>query len=324
MDLISGILDLVIVQIEVSIFFLSQDIFMSYKILTHSGKAHIDEVIGSALLALHLNEEPEMVERINSQDVARMVENGEIPENTYVIDTGLVFDRKRRLFDHHQDGKLPSAALLIFNEFFPHLEGTELHHFIKLVSRVDTLDLTNLNDYSSVSESNDYWSFTHKILVRTFEENPMLVLKIMIGGIKDKIEFEQVKKLASIWRKEPGNIEIISVESVNILIYLKKPPSELTSALKSEMNSLMEKNEISVTISFDDKNPEVRTLYRTQIGQNNVDFTRCHPVNTFFNHPGGFLLKFIPTEDNEWVKLVKEALIPKAGISNNQLLEKKH
>jgi hypothetical protein len=282
---------------------------MSYKIITHGGKAHIDEVLGSALLAIHLNEAPEMVERINTQDVARMVGDGEIPENTYVIDTGLVLDSQRRLFDHHQDGKLPSAALLIFNEFFPHLEGTELHDYVKLVSRVDTQNLTSLNDYTAVSESNDYWSFTHKILVRTFEENPMLVLNIMIAGIKDKIEFEQAKKSASIWRKEPGNIEIIHIESVNVLIYLKKPPSKLTSPLKSEMNPLMEENKISVTVSIDDKNPEVRTMYRTQIGQDIVDFTRCHPANTIFNHPGGFFLKFIPTDDNEWVKLVKEALI---------------
>jgi hypothetical protein len=284
---------------------------MSYNIITHSGKAHIDEVLGSALLALHLNEEPEMVERINTRDVARMVDAGEIPENTYVIDTGLVLDSKRRLFDHHQDGNLPSAALLIFNEFFPHLEGTELHEYVTLVSRVDTQDLTSLNDYSAVSESKDYWSFTHKILVRTFEENPMLVLKIMIGGIRDKIEFEQAKKLASIWRKEPGNIEIMYIESLSILIYLKQPPSELTSALKSEMKQLMEKNEISITYLFDDKNPEVRILYRTQIGQNNVDFTRCHPANTLFKHHGGFLVKFIPTENNEWIELVKESLIPR-------------
>jgi hypothetical protein len=283
---------------------------MSYKIITHSGKAHLDEVLGSALLALHLNEEPEMVERINTRDVARMVEAGEIPDNTYVIDAGLVLDSKRKLFDHHQDGKLPSAALLIFDEFFPHLEGTELHEYVKLVSRVDTQDLTSLNDYSSVRESKDYWSFTQKILVRTFEENPMLVLKILTQGIKDNIEFEQAKKLASIWRKEPGNIEIVCIESLNILIYLKKPPSELTSALKSELQSLVEQNEISITFSIDDKNPEERALYRTEIGQNKVDFTRCHPANTLFNHHGGFLLKFIPADDKEWVRLVKEAIIP--------------
>jgi hypothetical protein len=283
---------------------------MSYKIITHSGKAHLDEVLGSALLALHLNEEPEMVERINTRDVARMVEAGEIPDNTYVIDAGLVLDSKRKLFDHHQDGKLPSAALLIFNEFFPYLEGTELHEYVKLVSRVDTQDLTSLNDYSSVRESKDYWSFTQKILVRTFEENPMLVLKILTQGIKDNIEFEQAKKLASIWRKEPGNIEIVCIESLNILIYLKKPPSELTSALKSELQSLVEQNEISITFSIDDKNPEERALYRTEIGQNKVDFTRCHPANTLFNHHGGFLLKFIPADDKEWVRLVKEAIIP--------------
>lgn len=281
---------------------------MPFKIITHDGKAHIDEILGSALLALHLSEVPESVERIGAQDVARMVENNEIPENTYVIDAGLVFDSKKRLFDHHQDGNLPSSALLIFNEFFSHLEGTELHNYVKLVSRVDTQNITSLNDYSAVSELNAYWSFIHKLLVRTFEDNPQLVLTILIDGIKDKIEFEKAKKLASVWRKEPGNIEMIPIESINVLIYLTKPPSELRSALKSEMKQLIEKNDISVTVSFDDKNPEIRTLYRTEIGHDIVDFTRCNPSKTVFNHDGGFFLKYIPVDDNEWKKLVKEAI----------------
>ena len=111
-------------------------------------------------------------------------------------------------------------------------------------------------------------------------------LDLPLGGIKDKIEFEEAKKQASIWRKEPGNIEIISIESLNILIYLKKPPSELTSAIKSEMKLLMKQNEILVTFSMDDKNPEAKTLYRTEIGQNKVDFTRSHSANTLFKHHG--------------------------------------
>jgi hypothetical protein len=282
---------------------------MPFKIITHNGKAHIDEILGSALLAVHLHEVPDVVERISAQDVARMVENNEIPENTYIIDAGLVFDSKKGLFDHHQDGNLPSAALLIFNEFFSHLEGTELHDYVKLVSRVDTQNITSLNDYSIVSESYEYWSFIHKLLVRNFEQNPLLVLTMLIDGINDKIEFEQAKKLASIWRKEPGNIEISTIESVNVLIYLRKPPSALTSALKSEMKMLMEENNISVTVSFDDKNPEIRTLYRTQTGHEIVDFTQCNPSKTIFNHPGGFFLKYIPDDDDEWKRLVKEAVV---------------
>ncbi len=284
---------------------------MPFKIITHNGKAHIDEILGSALLAVHLGEMPETVERISAQDVARMVENDEIPENTYVIDAGLVFDSKKRLFDHHQDGTLPSAALLIFNEYFSHLEGTELHDYVKLVSRVDTQNVTSLNDYGAVSESYEYWSFIHKLLVRTFEENSLPVLTMLIDGIKDKIEFEQAKKLASLWRKEPGNIEISTIESVNVLIYLQKPPSALTAPLKSETNLLIEKNNISVTVSFDDKNPEIRTLYRTKTGQDIVDFTQCNPLKTIFNHPGGFFLKYIPDDDNEWKRLVKEAIVQK-------------
>jgi hypothetical protein len=282
---------------------------MPFKIITHNGKAHIDEVLGSALLAVHLHEVPETVERISALDVARMVEKNEIPENTYIIDAGLVFDSKKRLFDHHQDGNLPSSALLIFNEFFSHLEGTELHDYVKLVSRVDTQSITSLNDYSPVSESGDYWSFMHKLIVRTFEENPLQVLTMLIDGIHDKIEFEQAKKLAAIWRKAPGNIEIMTIDLVNVLIYLKKPPSALTSALKSEMNPLVEENNISVTVSFDDKNPEIRTLYRTKTGQDNVDFTKCNPSKTVFNHPGGFFLKYVPDDDDEWKRLVKEAVV---------------
>ncbi|MGE5671822.1 MAG: MYG1 family protein, partial [Fibrobacterota bacterium] len=219
---------------------------ISYNIITHNGKAHIDEILGSALLAIHLNEEPSEIQRINSQEVARMVEAGEIPENTYVIDTGLMFDSDKRLFDHHQNGESPCTALLIFNEYFSNLNGTELHDYIKLVSKVDTQGLISLNDYHIVSESNVYWSFTQTIIESIFEVNPMLVLKIMIDGVREKIAFAKMKKLASIWRNEPDNIEIVSVDSIKILTYLKKPPSEIASALKSELNAFIDKNEVSV------------------------------------------------------------------------------
>ena len=51
---------------------------MSYKIITHSGKAHMDELLASALLSLHLGETPVSIERIDSQDAARLVEENTI------------------------------------------------------------------------------------------------------------------------------------------------------------------------------------------------------------------------------------------------------
>ena len=89
---------------------------MSYNIITHDGKAHMDELLGSALLALHLGGVPEKIERINPQEAADLVSSGNIPENTYFIDCGLVLDSDKGLFDHHQDRALDSAVLLIFNK----------------------------------------------------------------------------------------------------------------------------------------------------------------------------------------------------------------
>ena len=108
---------------------------MSYRIITHDGKAHMDELLGTALLALYIGEEPETIKRIDSQIASETVKAGNIPENTYYVDCGLIFDKEKKLFDHHQDRELDCSALLIFDEYFNHLHGTELHDYIKLVSK---------------------------------------------------------------------------------------------------------------------------------------------------------------------------------------------
>lgn len=281
---------------------------MSYTIITHDGKAHMDELLGSALLALHLGEVPENIERMNAQDAADLVSSGNISENIYFIDCGLVLDSEKGLFDHHQDRDLDSAVLLIFDKFFSHMKDTELHDYIKLVSKVDTKGAMSLNDFHLVSESREYFSFGQRILLNTFESDPMLVLKIFIAGLDDKISFEKLKQKAAKWLENPGNIEIIDVDHVKVIKYLKRAPSELVSPIRSVISKIVDDNEITAILSFDDKQPDVLTLFRTNPGHNNIDFTKSKPSETIFRHPGGFLMKFIPSDENEWIKLIKESL----------------
>ncbi len=282
---------------------------MSYKVITHNGKAHLDELLGCALLALHLGEEPDTIERIDSQEASRIVASGQIPDNTYFIDCGFVLDSGRNLFDHHQDRELDSAALLVFNEFFPQLRSTELYDYIKLVSKVDTKGPMSLDDFEVVSESKDYWSFSQKILLRTFEENPILVVRIFINGLEDKIQFEKAMEEGAQWLEETGNIEIVEIESKKILKYLKKPPTNLVSPIKSVLSKIIDVNEIAAILSFDDKLLDARVLYRTNIGHYEIDFSKSTPTNSIFNHQGGFLLKFVPSHNREWIDLVKESLL---------------
>jgi uncharacterized protein UPF0160 len=281
---------------------------MSYKIITHDGKAHMDELLGSALLALHLGENPEKIERINAQEAADLVASGKLPEDTYFIDCGLVLDSERGLFDHHQDRDLDSSVLLIFNKYFSHMKDTELHDYIKLVSKVDTKGAMSLDDFHLISESRDYFSFGQGILLNTFQNDPMLVLKIFTAGLDDKISFERLKQKADIWLKKPGNIEIIEVEQIKVIKYLNKAPSELVAPIRSVISKIVDNNNITAILSFDDKIPDVLSLFRTNYGHNNINFSKSNPSTAIFNHKGGFLMKFIPTDKNEWMKLIKESL----------------
>jgi len=281
---------------------------MSYKIITHNGKAHMDELLGSALLAIHLGTIPEKIERMNPQEAAELVSADKIPDNTYFIDCGLVLDSKKGLFDHHQDRDMDSAVLLIFNEYFSHMKGTELHDYITLVSKVDTKGAMSLDDFHLVSESRDYFSFGQGILLKTFENDPMLVLKIFIAGLDDKIAFEKLKKEASAWLEEQGNIEIIDVDHIKVIKYIKKAPSELVSPIRSVIGKIVDENNITAILSFDDKMSDVLTLFRTNFGHDSIDFSKSKPSKTIFNHKGGFLMKFLPLNEDEWIKLIKESL----------------
>lgn len=282
---------------------------VSYKIITHDGKAHMDELLGCALLALHLESKPDSIERMDSRDAAALVIDNSFSEDTYFIDCGLVLNSSRNLYDHHQDRDLDSAALLIFNEFFPHLAGTDLHNLIKLVSKVDTKGAMSLDDFDLVSESRDYLSFGHQIMLRAFENDPLLILEIFTSGLKDKINFELARAEGAKWLKEDGNIEIIKISELNVLRYLVKPPSELVSPLRSAINEVVDENDISAILSFDEKQPGVLTYYRTDYGHDIVDFSRCRPTETVFCHQGGFLMKFMPSDDGEWKKLLSQSIL---------------
>lgn len=68
---------------------------MSYNIITHDGKAHMDELLGSALLALHLGEVPKNIERMNAQEAADLVSSGNISEIHILLTAALYLTVKK-------------------------------------------------------------------------------------------------------------------------------------------------------------------------------------------------------------------------------------
>ena len=284
-----------------------------YTVITHSGRAHLDEILAISVLAACRNELPEDIRRLSSEESAALVAAGEIPENAWVIDCGLEFDPDRRLFDHHQDRELPSAALMMFRHCFPELEDTDLGSFFNLASKVDTGGMRALDDFENLGESRDYLGFAQNILTIVFEMRPLFIAEIVTRGIEDKIRFEEVKKAAAEWVAVPGRLVDRDIDGVKVLEYTRQPPVDIVDGLKSIDRAVIEEHQAAVVYGYDKKDAGIRTLYRTDIGHDLVDFTRATIGDALFCHQGGFLARFRPTDDDEWKRLITESRLQQPG-----------
>ncbi|MGL1891783.1 MAG: MYG1 family protein [Spirochaetaceae bacterium] len=280
---------------------------MAYNIITHSGKAHMDELIGITLIAIHRDEMPTEIIRVETDKAIECYDSRDNSIDHYLVDCGLLLEPENFKFDHHQSKDLGCAAILIFDHYFPHLENSSLHEYIKLVSAVDTRGPNSLDDFKFNSESINYFSFPQKLLLREFEQQPILITSIFLNGIKSIIEFEKEKIKAESWLKTEEHSTIFEIDGVNILVYNNPPPVELSNAIKSVDAETVELHNIHVIYGFDKDDNNIRTLYRTFKGDDEVDFTKAEVNNTLFSHKGGFLLKFIPESNKEWIKIIKES-----------------
>jgi len=280
-----------------------------YSVITHAGRAHIDEILALSVLAMHMGALPAELQRVDSNEVAKMVAEGRIPNDTWVVDCGMVFDPLKRLFDHHQDVNLPSSAILLFNHCIPELAGTELHRYFELVSKVDNDGLCSLDDFNRVSESQYYWGFTHHMFVNVFEDDPMAVLRLVVHGLRNRIRLEEKKKAASEWALFPGRLKIESIDGIVVLIVSEQPPLELYDALRAIENGFIQEHGAAVVYGYDREDASIRTLYRTDIGHNLISFALSKAQNTVFSHQGGFLLRFRPAEKDEWRGIIATSII---------------
>ena len=290
----------------------SNDIRMPYSVITHSGKAHIDEIMAIAVLAVFKGENPSAVHRLSAEELMPLLESGEPPPDTWVIDCGLIHDPNRRLFDHHQDRELPSAAFLMLRHHFPELLDTDLGKNFALISKADTQGLRSLEDGAdagdSGGESRDYWSFIARLLIKTFEEKPLTVIETAAHGLAETITFEDIKRSAREWIAVEGRLVPVQVAGLSVLEYRVPPPEELVNGLKAIDGELIETHQAAAVYGFDRSDPDIRTLYRTDIGHNRLDFTRAEFTRPLFCHQGGFLARFKPSDGTEWKRVLEHSL----------------
>lgn len=279
-----------------------------YCVVTHNGKAHLDEVIAIALLATYMNTPPKKIKRVSHELAKKFISKGFISPKLFYIDCGNDFSIEKNIYDHHHDD-LPSSAKLIFNRYFPELKGTELDLFISKLSDIDNYGPKQLSDFNINSESVNYFKYPSKLLIKLFEDNPVLVINVFKDAISKNISELLLKKEAQKWLSDNSNIKIFNYKSINIMIYNKPPESRISSYVKSLDGEIIDKFNIDLTYSFDKDNVNIRTLFRTFKGDDKLDFNLAQSIKPIFSHKSGFLFKFIPKSEKDWLTIIDEAII---------------
>jgi len=106
----------------------------------------------------------------------------------------------------------------------------------------------------------------------------------------------------------PGDVVTEEVMGLAVLNYKERPPIKLFDGLHEIYRDIIEQDSASVVYGHDRNDPSARTLYRTDFGHDVLDFSRANPRNVLFNHQSGFLVKFIPTDANEWKRILASSL----------------
>ncbi len=121
-------------------------------VATHDGVFHADEVFAVALLVLYYSKKGKQVALTrtrNKEELQRYLSD----PNMWVVDVGGQFEPHLKNCDHHQDGNLQAANMLVFlciwNEMFSTPVGAKIEDFLEGISDWDTNKDNSLVQYKN-------------------------------------------------------------------------------------------------------------------------------------------------------------------------------
>lgn len=280
------------------------------RIFTHGNKAHADDLVACAILvAVCRPGSLKAIVRVNSdRDLPQVPE-----DDDFIVDVGGRYDGKR-LFDHHQNDdavKGECAATLVARRYCPELLGDSVWGpFLKRVALQDNNGMRAVESEKGGSRVNDLlvleWG-----LVSWFEKDPQAAVTLVAGMIRERLDYLVRVEEADLWLSENGRAH--QAAGVSVFVLKRDPrmdgldPAVVNTAMGSRIDAI----EAKLTMSFDPRSEagSVRTLFRTKHGEGSIDLTKASPANPLFCHKGGFLLNFVPENEEEWVSIVKASTL---------------
>ena len=275
-------------------------------IYVHGQRAHADEMVAAAILVAAKGLDQYEIIRTQQEDFS------DIGEEDYVLDTGGRHDGIK-YFDHHQredEVAGECAATLVAKAFAPELLTDGVWgDYLKRLALQDTKGLRAVE--TAIGARVSQFLLMEFGLVKLFERSPKEAVELVADMIRDRMSFLASVRDAADWIEE--FTEIISVEGHNALYLTRNYAEEGIESfvINAAQAKILDANSVVATVSFDPRDPsgKTRTLFRTRQGEDvGVDFNKATPAEPKFCHKGGFLLNFVPADEEEWKGLLVQAL----------------
>jgi len=257
-------------------------------VMTHAGKAHIDEILACTLLS---------IKEHGNLSIIRGYDPEKVDEVNYVVDCGGKHDA-RKFFDHHQDSpdvEGVSAVTLVARRFFPKL----YNHLRSFFDRIDKQDNHGIGAVGKPAEVFPLIQ-SEFFLITAFQEWPMSAVRPLQMALSKELEYiDKVEELKD-WLLETSTV-VVKADGLRWL-RLDKEPDDLTvegvRALNEAVKPLAQENNIDIIEGYADnvRNPGCKTLFRTEYGtQKGIDLSSFDGYpGVKFAHKAGFLVVFDP------------------------------
>jgi hypothetical protein len=288
---------------------------MIKRIVTHPGKAHLDELIAIAFaLAIGFPPGSLMLPMVFRREPTP--EDLQDPE-VLVLDVGGELDPARNNFDHHQRevDEEPKCAAHLWLEYNAPGVLTDLSVHAPWFRAMNAIDVRGPYAWAT---DNGFARFPFELggaleapVKAMFEafagETPVakqLVELLWRVGQDHLAHLQEVKDALGVI---DASAELVGVEGVPGVIYLSKEVDALNSWREAKRQ---EGIDVAFSVTLDDREAGF-ALYRFQ-DDPRIDFTRIKGrQGVKFSHKGGFIAKVAPMEVIEALGLVGEAVIKK-------------
>ena len=277
------------------------------RIVTHTGAAHLDELVACGLFLASA--------RIMGKKIKGIVRTNTISEEhgaDAIIDIGGVYDGIR-LFDHHQKEEAvlgKCAAELVCEVYFPELMADEeFGPFIKMLSFMDNNGPMNTGkEYGIKSADLNSLLFIARGLVKRFETEPMEMAELMADIICQKLDSMKEIEDAIDFYSDTENATCLSIGTISAM-QIKNPWTGSLFAGNKAQEKLIKERKLDLVYNFDPRIEGGRCLFRTFHGEAaGIVLKPEMAKNTSFCHKAGFLLNFTPSHEDEWKEIVGKLL----------------